>query len=155
LRPDALDDPLLAVRIAEEAIAANGNKQKCERALGAALFRAGQIDKAIEHLDRACRLDSEGSDLAAQLFLGMAYFKAGQIENARAQLDKVRPLVADRSFEPGAQDDANAPCGSPPKPSSALSEAARRQHYVFLPLVLQDRVALKPLFLEATSLIGE
>jgi tetratricopeptide (TPR) repeat protein len=155
LVPNAVDDPLQVVRIAQEAVVANRNNPRCQRALGAAFYRAGLIDESIKHLDEACRLDSPNNDIASQILLAMAHHKAGDAGRAKRELNSVRAFVVDMYPELASTlPDGVAMDDSSPDQSSTTIAAARKQSSTFLAIVLQDRVAIRRIFLEAVDLIG-
>jgi WD40 repeat protein/tetratricopeptide (TPR) repeat protein len=90
LAPDAVADPQAVVRLAETAASARPRHAAALTTLGAALFRAGQADKAAERLREATALDGAAS--AAWLFLALAEQRRGQPAAAGQALAKaIRP----------------------------------------------------------------
>ncbi len=155
LVPGALEDPLVAVRVAQEAVAADRNNSRCERALGAALYRTGRMDESIEHLDSACRLDGQGNDIATRTLLAMAHHMAAHADKAKSELNDVQRFVADKFPELLEIHPNSVVAGDLPGPSSAITPVVAEKLEVLRSVAWQDRIALKYLFLEARSLIGE
>jgi eukaryotic-like serine/threonine-protein kinase len=98
LAADALPDLNAPVRLAEAALAAFGpeDKRVALNTLGAALYRAGRIDEAIQRLEESVRAQEGVGVPQDWAFLVMAYGKKGNGEAARRWLDKLR------SYNPGA-----------------------------------------------------
>ncbi len=89
--PDALDDPMVPVRIAEKALArARGTGRRLIlAALGMALHRAGRGDEAVTRLEEAER-DWGGDRSPLMAFLAMANQARGRPSEARRWLDRLR-----------------------------------------------------------------
>jgi WD40 repeat protein len=76
---------------AEEACRLAPDRQEYRLGLGAALYRAGRYQEAIETLKRADRPDT--SSPAVLAFLALAHHQLGEREPARADLGRLRALV--------------------------------------------------------------
>ncbi len=153
--PDSLDDPTIAVRLAQEAVATDGRNPWFERALGAALYRAGRIDESIQHLDRSVELDGSSGHITVLIFLAMAHHKAGHTERAQANFANARTWIVDRIPELRSTQpmEVNSDDFRSPQPSSIKSTSDDQP--AFTPLVWQDRALLKHLFIEAKTVVGE
>jgi WD40 repeat protein/tetratricopeptide (TPR) repeat protein len=79
LAPNAVADPGRLVHLAKRAVAADSKSTVYRLTLGAALYRAGQIDEAVKLL---------GQGEWSGLFLAMARHRLGHFEEARQGLDK-------------------------------------------------------------------
>ncbi len=153
--PDALDDPEIAVQLAQEAVAVDRQNPWFERALGAALYRSGRIDESIEHLNRSVEIDGHGGDVSVWIFLAMAHAKAGHADEAVQLLATARTWLVDRIPELA---NSGAEQVAPGRSQSVQPSAVKvidDEHPAIAPLVWQDRAVLKHLFLEADSLVGE
>jgi hypothetical protein len=73
---------------AEHACRLAPDRQDYRIGLGAALYRAGRYQEAVESLEEADRLDKDSP--AALAFLAMAHHQLGQREKARAALARLR-----------------------------------------------------------------
>jgi tetratricopeptide (TPR) repeat protein len=153
--PDALDDPLFAVRIAQEAVTANPKNLWFQRTLGAALYRAERIDDAIEHLNRSIELDSHGGHVSVWLFLAMAHHKAGHAEQSQASLNRVQPWIIERIPELRSTRSEQAPSGDSRSDQPLATKVAPGEQSAVEPLVWHDRALLKHLYLEAASVVDE
>jgi WD40 repeat protein/tetratricopeptide (TPR) repeat protein/tRNA A-37 threonylcarbamoyl transferase component Bud32 len=91
LSPDAPLDRNLPLKLARKASAARPNDYPCARALGAALYRAGQHEEAVHQLEAAAALQK--SSPATWLFLAMAHQKCGRGDKAKEWLDKAHAWV--------------------------------------------------------------
>ncbi|HKI20655.1 MAG TPA: hypothetical protein VKA15_22385, partial [Isosphaeraceae bacterium] len=91
LGADALADLNAPVRMAETALAGYAPNQKrfALNTLGAALYRAGQVDEAIRRLEESVRAAGGVGVPQDWAFLVMAYWKKGNGEAARLWLDKL------------------------------------------------------------------
>jgi tetratricopeptide (TPR) repeat protein len=97
LAADALPDLNAPVRMAEMALAACHPIQKRAvlNTVGAALYRAGRFDEAIQRLEESVREQGGAGVPQDWAFLAMAHWKKGNGEAARRWLDKLR------SYNPG------------------------------------------------------
>jgi tetratricopeptide (TPR) repeat protein len=89
LAPDAIEDPARAVRLAEQAVAADPPCAWYLHTLGMAHYRAGDFDQAIQRLRES--IDAKPAwpaNVTNWLGLAMAYHRLGQTEEARQWLDK-------------------------------------------------------------------
>ncbi len=96
--PDAVDNPMVPVRVAEAAlVAAKGSFRRMILAgSGAALYRAGRHEQAIARLEEAER-DWDGDHSPLVAFLAMANQAHGRPAEARRWLDRLRnrtPITA-------------------------------------------------------------
>ena len=155
LIPDALDDPLIAVQLAQEAVAADRKNPWFERALGAALYRTGRFDESIEHLDRSVEIDGHGGDVSVWIFLAMAHYKAGHVDEAEVGLANARKWLSDRSPECCTPQSEWAVPGEALLTQSAAVKAIAGEPPTIAPMTWQERTALKHLFQEAVSVVGE
>ncbi len=79
---------------AERAVALNPNRAVPNVHLGAALFRVGRYEEAIQSLEKGIRLDPKGP-MPYFAFLGHAYCYAGRYEDAIATYKKAVDLAPD------------------------------------------------------------
>ena len=153
--PNVLNDPLVAVRIAEEAVAADGNNLWSQKALGLALYRAGKIEESIEHLDRSVELDPVGGHVTAWLLLAMAHHKAGHRDQARARLEQAREWVIEHASELDIPRTKRESAEHLPSDQRSGRKLAATGQPAGPPTFWPDRTTIKYLFLEAVSLIGD
>ncbi len=85
LAPDAGTDPAAVVRFAERALSDSPNRVTGLTVLGAALYRAGQYDKAVERLREAAKSSADAP--VTWLFLALAERRRGQTAAARQAYD--------------------------------------------------------------------
>ena len=90
--PDAISDPGEVLHLAEKAAALDRKNGSARRVLGGALYRAGQYQPAIEHLNAAVRCGEEDTP-EAWLLLAMAHQRAGHADTARQCLEKARGFL--------------------------------------------------------------
>jgi serine/threonine-protein kinase len=95
LSQDAISDPERAVALAEAALRGDPKSDKSAIALGAALYRAGRLDDAIQRLSNAdARLQKAGKQPPAYspaypwFFLAMAHHRLGRPDEARRWLER-------------------------------------------------------------------
>jgi WD40 repeat protein/serine/threonine protein kinase/tetratricopeptide (TPR) repeat protein len=96
--PDAVEDLAVPVQMAEAALArypAN-LKRVALNTLGAALYRSGRVDKAIERLDESVRESGGGGVPQDWVYLAMAHYKKGNGKEAGRWLEKVRTYVNEK-----------------------------------------------------------
>src|SRR5262249_37664180 len=102
LTPDAVADPGVPVRLAEDALKLHAVTEREGsdrlRILGAALYRAGRFTEAIRTLEERHRGRGDGGDPQGFAFLALAYHRLGHRAEARRWLDK---LAAYRPKETG------------------------------------------------------
>jgi predicted Zn-dependent protease len=98
-----MERPREAIRPLERALGADAEFRPAHAALGQALLRTGEAEKAIPHLKAAAAADDNGS-LRFQLF--RAYEQTGQTEAAKEALAEYQrfrtSLDAEKKFEQGA-----------------------------------------------------
>jgi len=82
---------------AERAVALNPNMAVPNVQLGAALFRVGRYEEAIQSLEKGIRLDPKGP-MPYFAFLGHAYCYAGRYEDAIATFKKAIDLAPDSAL---------------------------------------------------------
>lgn len=104
LGPDAGVAPDEIVRLAERGVAGARAEQPDKvpsylNTLGAALFRAGRYDEAIQRLNDA--IDAHGDDGTPSdwLFLAMAHHRQGHITDAREWLDVAVEWIEQQAFQ--------------------------------------------------------
>jgi dipeptidyl aminopeptidase/acylaminoacyl peptidase len=93
--PEAYAKALRWAKAAARAVPDDGNYLNT---LGAAQFRCGMYEEAIETLLRSDALYVEtggGEQPANAAFIAMAHYKLGRTERARAELDRMRELMDD------------------------------------------------------------
>lgn len=95
--PDAVADLAVPVQMAEAAMAGYPAdlKPNALGVMGAALYRAGRLDEAIERLEASVKTRVGSDEPADWVFLAMAHHKVGHGEEARRWLAKVRAIVND------------------------------------------------------------
>jgi lipopolysaccharide biosynthesis regulator YciM len=89
--PDAVDDPMALVQLADAALgeATDALKPTLLAGLGAALYRAGRYHEAVAQLEQAERQRS-GYRPQIQAFLALANHASGRPAEARRWLDQLR-----------------------------------------------------------------
>jgi WD40 repeat protein/serine/threonine protein kinase/regulator of sirC expression with transglutaminase-like and TPR domain len=92
LVPNATPDPSRAVRWAEQALAAEKHNYLFH-ALGAAHYRAGQFELAVQRLEESDRSGWGDASVVNWLFLAMAQHQLGHADEARKWLDKATALL--------------------------------------------------------------
>jgi len=95
LAPGALEDPGQAVRLAQEAVESDEESDRHLETLGAALYRAGRFEEAIQRLteltsrrDKGKEMPTRSSPAYAWFFLAMAHHQEGHIEESRKWLSR-------------------------------------------------------------------
>jgi Flp pilus assembly protein TadD len=88
LAPNAVADPTLAVQLAEKAVKSSPKTSAYLNTLGAAHYRAGQYDRAIQRLNEAMQAQGQGGTVEDWLFLALAHQKLGHADEAKQWLDK-------------------------------------------------------------------
>jgi tetratricopeptide (TPR) repeat protein len=88
LAPDAVADPLVPVQLAEKAVKSAPKSSTYLTTLGAAHYRAGQYDRAIQRLDDAMQAQGQGGTVTDWLFLALAHQRLGHPVEAKQWLDK-------------------------------------------------------------------
>jgi Flp pilus assembly protein TadD len=98
LAPNAVADPLVPVQLAEKALKRFPKNSAVLNTLGAAHYRAGQYDQAIQRLNEAMKAQGKGGTADDWLFLAMAHQRLGHPDEARKWLDKAATWIekADR-----------------------------------------------------------
>jgi WD40 repeat protein/tetratricopeptide (TPR) repeat protein len=116
LRPGSAEDSTRAVRLAERLLADATSDFDDLTVLGAALYRAGRFEEAVQRLNDACRAHKPGRErwhtiVHTWLFLAMAEQRLGNAESARNWLDRAAVAFAKREAQDAA--DGAAPGPSP------------------------------------------
>jgi WD40 repeat protein/tetratricopeptide (TPR) repeat protein/tRNA A-37 threonylcarbamoyl transferase component Bud32 len=93
LAAEAVADPTQPVRLAEKAAARVPGKYESCKALGAALYRAGKPQAAVNKLKEGLALYGGGGAVWDWLFLAMAYHRLGRPDEARVWLNKAARLI--------------------------------------------------------------
>jgi tetratricopeptide (TPR) repeat protein len=88
LAPDAVADPLRPVRLAELAVGRLPENDGYLNTLGAALYRAGKFEEAVQQLSEAIKVHGEGGTYTDWLFLAMAHHRLGHADEANRWLAK-------------------------------------------------------------------
>jgi tetratricopeptide (TPR) repeat protein len=88
LVPDAVRDHGRVVGLTKQALTNDPKDYDLLKTLGAALYRAGRFEAAIETLDEAVKAQSEGGTAHDWLFLAMAHRRLGHNAEARNWLEK-------------------------------------------------------------------
>src|SRR5262249_821756 len=95
LGPEAVADLATAVRLGEQAVAKQPTWANLGT-LGAVMYRAGRIEKAIARLKEAIqKRPGKRSSWAAWLFLAMAHQRLGRAKGAKACLTKANELIGE------------------------------------------------------------
>jgi WD40 repeat protein/tetratricopeptide (TPR) repeat protein len=105
--PDALPDASRLVAAAERAGASRSPRAAAQRVLGAALYRAGQYQKAADRLAATVEALGEETTVHEQLFLAMAEQRLGHSAEARRRLDRALQGLQDAA-PPRPRFDADA-----------------------------------------------
>jgi serine/threonine protein kinase/Tfp pilus assembly protein PilF len=108
LLPEALEDPRVAVKLAEEALDTHppNDASVGPKFLGAALYRAGQFDEAAKQLKKAIELYPSSPPLpkhsinSVRLLLAMTKWQLGQQDAARELLAETLPAVEEEVQKP-------------------------------------------------------
>ena len=95
--PAAIRDPARAVALARRAILLTPEDWLYLNTLGVALYRAGELDEAVDVLERSLAAGNGGSDAFDLFFLAMARQKLGDAARARAEFDRAVAWTAGRS----------------------------------------------------------
>jgi Flp pilus assembly protein TadD len=104
LCPDAVPDPSQLVLIAEKSVAAGAGDGTAlanglRMTLGAALYRAGRFDEAIQQLNASIAARNGDGVFQDWLFLAMARHRLGHVAEARQWLDKTIQWEAKRKAD--------------------------------------------------------
>jgi WD40 repeat protein/serine/threonine protein kinase/tetratricopeptide (TPR) repeat protein len=107
LRGEAVSDVARVLRLAEQAAAAFPDRPFSIQILGAALYRAGRPEGAVQLLTRWNDRNRSSSDPHGWLFLAMAHHRLGRVEEARRWLERAARSI-DQLPAPGSQTDRGA-----------------------------------------------
>jgi tetratricopeptide (TPR) repeat protein len=91
--PNALPDPARLVALAEKAAASPSPRAAAGRPLGAALYRAGQLDRAADQLRATILALGEEASVHEQLFLALAEQRRGHDDQARQWLERAARVL--------------------------------------------------------------
>jgi len=105
--PNALIDPMRAVRMAEKTVAAKPKSYAYVSTLATALCRAGKCQESIARLDEAVKLRPDGATAYDFFIYALAHHGLGHANLARQSFDKSLAWMAarDRSAAQGARVD--------------------------------------------------
>jgi eukaryotic-like serine/threonine-protein kinase len=94
LVPDAPADPARSVRVAEAIVAVDPHVHWFLHVLGAAHYRAGQYERAIQRLEESLAMDPHWSGRAINYpFLAMAFHRLGRQDEARHALSEAERAI--------------------------------------------------------------
>jgi tetratricopeptide (TPR) repeat protein/glucose/arabinose dehydrogenase len=106
VRPGALNDPGIPVRLAAKAVAGNPGNHTHLNTLGAALCRAGRFEEGIRRLRESIAARKQ-EDAWDELFLAIASCRLGRRDEARRYLDQatrqIQQLLARKPGDPGGE----------------------------------------------------
>jgi WD40 repeat protein/serine/threonine protein kinase len=102
LAPDAVADSLRPLRLAESAVSRQPKNYAYLNTLGAALYRAGKFEQAVNRLNEAIQTQEEEGTYADWLFLAMAHHRLGHAAEARQWLAKAVQEVDKALVQRGA-----------------------------------------------------
>jgi WD40 repeat protein/Flp pilus assembly protein TadD len=88
LTPQAVTDPTRPVRLAEKAVARRPRDANSLNTLGAALYRAGRYDAAVQRLTEAVAVQGQEGSIYDWLFLALAHERLGHAAEARKWCDQ-------------------------------------------------------------------
>jgi tetratricopeptide (TPR) repeat protein len=88
IAPGAIDDPQIAVRFAEQAVATDPRNGAYLNTLAAALYRADRFKDAAETLQQIISTNSDRASAADFFFLALVNHRRGDTERAGAWLAK-------------------------------------------------------------------
>jgi tetratricopeptide (TPR) repeat protein len=88
LAPGAFEDYARLVALAEDAVDGDPKNWVYNHTLGAAQYRAGELDTAIQRLNQAVSVEGKGGQVRDWLFLAMAYQRLGHPEDGKRWLEK-------------------------------------------------------------------
>jgi tetratricopeptide (TPR) repeat protein len=89
LAPKAVADPSRPVRIAEKLVAREPKNAACIMALGLALYRKGDLERAVERLEMTIHSGAGFHIQASKLVLAMAYHRLGRRGKAQQLFQEV------------------------------------------------------------------
>src|SRR5207244_4027792 len=90
-----------AVKLARKAVEAENGNAAYQVTLGAALARAGPLDRAIKQLEEALTQDAKGDNLGwTKAHLAMALHRFGRAKEARQALDAAARWAAQQESNP-------------------------------------------------------
>jgi serine/threonine protein kinase len=116
LGPDAVEDPSVLVKLAEEFAADNSLRTPYIdlRVLGAAHFRIGQYGRAAQCLEQSLAQSPSdapprhGPDIMPELLLAMTKWQLGDHDEARGMLREIQPRIDERLQSPSIYWDTRA-----------------------------------------------
>jgi uncharacterized protein HemY len=94
LRPEGAQHPSELIGLAKKSLADDPQDRAMLYALGAAHYRAGAYDLALEAFRTATGVSDSDPDAADQLFVAMIHFRSGRTAEARALLNAVEEEIA-------------------------------------------------------------
>jgi WD40 repeat protein/Tfp pilus assembly protein PilF len=93
LSADSGTEPNRLLALAEKAVASDPKRAFYHETFGAALYRAGNYEAAVQQLNEAVKLQKEEGTSWMQLFLAMAHYRLGQSEEAKQWLAKAMKQI--------------------------------------------------------------
>jgi WD40 repeat protein/tetratricopeptide (TPR) repeat protein/tRNA A-37 threonylcarbamoyl transferase component Bud32 len=93
LRPDAVADRDLPLRLAELAASREPKNPGFQNTLGAALYRARRFEEAVQQLQKAAELRGKGGSAWDCLFLAMTCHRLGHTEEAKTWQHKAAQAI--------------------------------------------------------------
>ena len=94
--PEKVRNAQKALALAQRAVHLATEEPLCWNTLGAAYYRLGRWRDALEALQKAAQLQSEGGTVYDWLFLAMTYHHLGQAEKAREQQARALAWLKDQ-----------------------------------------------------------
>jgi WD40 repeat protein/tetratricopeptide (TPR) repeat protein len=86
--PEKLRDPDKALAMAQQAVELAPRSYDALNALGVAYYRGGNLDKAVETLEKAASALKQGATAENHFFLAMSYQQLGESAKARTSYDQ-------------------------------------------------------------------
>ena len=115
--PDAVAPREEVVRLAKQAVESAKDKVQEHlylQTLGAATYRAGRFQEAIEHLNKGIKAHGKEGDAFDWLFLAMAHQRLGHSDEARKWLDRAVQWIDQSTRDHPKDDSLGTPIGWAP-----------------------------------------
>lgn len=93
LGPDCGVDAQALVKLAEQLLSRQPANPQCQRAFAAALYRAGDFDRALDRWLELAGPQQNTGDATAMLYLAMCYHRLDEADEARVWFDKADKWV--------------------------------------------------------------
>jgi tetratricopeptide (TPR) repeat protein len=100
LAEGSLPDLKSLLERAERAVKANPKSANDRRCLAALLYRCGQFDAALKHLEDATRSAGQDGEARDWLLMAMAVQRLGRGDDAKKRLDKAEQINREKKKEP-------------------------------------------------------